>query len=173
MRHSILLVKSTFLSTTILLLLHGSKYRILPKQITYPLPIVVSLLKPLSFPNLTTWLYYPSPRNVKAKHISEIKTLAEHHEVADKLSDLIQKDGAGSWPPNANHNHVTWPSALQPYKEIYLELASLLPQANRSLDDDENLARITNFRERFRKSLQERVKLDEVMEVSSSVYSVW
>jgi hypothetical protein len=118
------------------------------------LPIV--LPQPLHFSDITTWLHRPGSRNTKEEKINEIDALAEHHEVAEKLNDLIKKDGAGSWPPNANHDHAIWPAALRPYKEIYLELASLLPQATPSLDDSVKL-------------LKDRVKTDEVMEVSGPV----
>lgn len=80
-----------------------------------------------------------SPREEK---LGAIKALAEHHEVAETLNELIQKDGAGSWPPNTKHTHTTWPLPLRAYKEIYLELAPLLPQAEPSLDDQVNIARI-------------------------------
>jgi hypothetical protein len=109
---------------------------------------------------------YQSNLNDKREgKIEEIKGLAEHHEVAEILTDMIHKDGAGSWPPNANHAHGTWPAALQPYKEIYLELAPLLPQAIPSLDDEVNITRIKEFRQRFRSSLRERVDLGEVRKV--------
>jgi hypothetical protein len=127
------------------------------------------LPQPLHFSDITTWLHRPGSRNTKEEKINEIDALAEHHEVAEKLNDLIKKDGAGSWPPNANHDHATWPAALRPYKEIYLELASLLPQATPSLDDSVNITRIADFRKRFCDLLKERVKMDEVMEVSGPV----
>jgi hypothetical protein len=97
--------------------------------------------------------------------VNEIKALAGRHKVAEVLHDLINKDGAGSWPPNANHKHSTWPVPLQPYKEIYLELAELLPQEVPSLDDQLNFVRINDFRRRFRGLLVERVDLDAVKQV--------
>ncbi|KAA8627102.1 hypothetical protein TUN199_03420 [Pyrenophora tritici-repentis] len=100
--------------------------------------------------------------NKRHGKIEAIKALTEHHEVAELLSDLIQKDGAGSWPPNTNHVHATWPSPLRAYKEIYLELAPLLPQEEPPLDDKVNVKLISEFRERFRELLRERVNLVEV-----------
>lgn len=94
--------------------------------------------------------------------IREIMKLAERHETAARLADLIRKDGAGSWPPRANHAYSTWPAALRPFREIYQEMAPLLPAANASLDDEVNEELITNFRARFRKLLSERVNLQEV-----------
>ncbi|KAK1918933.1 hypothetical protein P3342_001062 [Pyrenophora teres f. teres] len=100
--------------------------------------------------------------NTRHGKIDAIKALTEHHEVVELLSDLIQKDGAGSWPPNTNHVHATWPSPLRAYKEIYLELAPLLPQAEPSLDDQINIKLISAFRQRFRELLRKRVDLVEV-----------
>jgi hypothetical protein len=138
-----------------------------PTTITKRLPMV--LPQPLRFSSITTWLHRHGSNNTKIKKIDEIEALAEHHDVAEKLNDLIKKDGAGSRPPNANHDHATWPAALRQYKEIYLELASLLPQATPSLDDSVNVTRIADFRKRFCELLQERVRVDEVMEVSGPV----
>jgi hypothetical protein len=122
-----------------------------------------------TFPTLRPGFTDPVPETQKEEKINEIDALAEHHEVAEKLNDLIKKDGARSWPSNANHDHATWPAALRPYKEIYLELASLLPQATPSLDDSVNITRIADFRKRFRELLKDHVKMDEVMEISGPV----
>lgn len=92
----------------------------------------------------------------------DIQNLAECHETAALLTDLIHKDGAGEWPPRANHDHTTWPAALRPYREIYEEMVPLLATSNVSLNDEVNRARITNFRSRFQTLLHQRVDLDEV-----------
>jgi hypothetical protein len=113
--------------------------------------------------------FQPNTSNERSRTIEKIKALTEHHEVAEILSDMIQKDGAGSWPPNANHDHSTWPLPLQPYKEICLELAHLLPQATPSLDDAVNTSLIKEFRRRFRELLNKRVDLVEVNKVSRRV----
>ncbi|KAF2109444.1 hypothetical protein BDV96DRAFT_502674 [Lophiotrema nucula] len=126
---------------------------------------------------LSLWLFNPSAlakwlRGLDVDHakkriarIKDVKALAERHEVAAVLAEMIHKDGAGSWPPRANHHHPTWPVALQQYKEVYLELASLLPQATASLDDQVNIARIAEFRFRFRELLHERVNLNDVQQL--------
>lgn len=106
----------------------------------------------------------------KEKHaknilIEEIKSLADSHETAAVLADLIHKDGAGSWPPRANHDHSTWPEALRVYKEIYLELAPLLPKVTPSLDDDINRACVDDFRSCFRQKLRDRVDLVRVRDL--------
>jgi hypothetical protein len=94
--------------------------------------------------------------------LQEIKDLAERHETAALLSDLILKDGAGEWPPRSNHATATWPAALRPYRDIYNEMAPLLPTANVSLDDEVNRRRIVNFRSRFQTLLREQVDLAQV-----------
>lgn len=103
--------------------------------------------------------------DTKEDKVKDIMRLAKDHETAARLADLIQKDGAGSWPPRANHDHSTWPAALRPYREVYEEMAPLLPAAEVSLDDGANEARINFFRSNFRKLLSERVNLQEVTEL--------
>lgn len=106
--------------------------------------------------------------NAVREMINSIEAVAEQHDSAKAMSILIREDGAGSWPPSANHNHNTWPSPLRPYREIYLELATLLPQQTPSLDDGVNVERIAEFRYKFRTSLQKRVNVAEVQAVSTS-----
>ncbi|KAI1085081.1 hypothetical protein F5B20DRAFT_567796 [Whalleya microplaca] len=101
----------------------------------------------------------------KHRMIEDIKSLSDYHETAAVLTELIHKDGAGSWPPRANHTHSTWPKALQPYKEIYLQLAPLLPRPVPSLDDDVNRAQISKFRSLFGKLLCERIDLVQVKQL--------
>jgi hypothetical protein len=97
--------------------------------------------------------------------IKEVADLTEYHETAACLSDLVRQDGAGSWPPRANHTHSTWPAALRPYKEIYHEMAPLLAAVNISLDDEVNRQRVTHFRSRFQQLLSERVNLGAVTQL--------
>ncbi|KAK0718467.1 hypothetical protein B0T26DRAFT_741428 [Lasiosphaeria miniovina] len=97
--------------------------------------------------------------------IRRILKLADYHETAARLADLIHKDGADSWPPRANHVHSAWPVALRPYKEIYREMAPLLPAANVSLDDELNRQRIDSFRSRFETLLHDRVNLKQVTQL--------
>lgn len=91
--------------------------------------------------------------------------MTEYHEVAEVLDDLIQKDGAGSWPPNANHRSLSWPVPLRPYQEIQVELASLLPQENPSLDDQLNTVRIAEYRQQFQSLLREGVNIAKLKKV--------
>lgn len=113
--------------------------------------------------NLRRCCYWAKPRLEEI--VEDIKAVADCHEVASLLIALIREDGAGSWPPRANHRHFTWPDALQPYKETYLKFAPLLPQHQSSLDNEANLARITSFRHQFSTELSERVDLNRVKQL--------
>lgn len=110
------------------------------------------------------WRLYPRPGNVdetgNASKIQSLRTLKGRHETASILSELVDKDGAGAWPPKANHD--SWPMALRPYKDIYLELVPLLPAAEPSLDDNVNNERRSNYRSLMRKLLTERVNIAQV-----------
>ncbi|KAI1906164.1 hypothetical protein LOZ61_006806 [Ophidiomyces ophidiicola] len=113
------------------------------------------------------------PAPIKADHtgdaerLHKLRALSRHHEVASVLSTLVREDGAGTWPPRANHD--SWPHALRPYKNIYLELISLLPTARPSLDDDINNERRNKYRSIMRKLLSERVNIFEVEILLASV----
>lgn len=96
-----------------------------------------------------------------------MRTLKRRHETASTLFELVDKDGAGAWPPKANHN--SWPMALRPYKDIYLELIPLLPTAERSLDDNVNNARRNKYRSLMRKLLTERINIAQVEEIMAAV----
>lgn len=94
--------------------------------------------------------------------IGDIHRLSNLHETAAVLSDLIQKDGAGSWPPKATHVHHSWPLPLRPYKEVFLLMSPYLAYSEASLDDEVNKLRISKFRAKFSALLEERINLDEV-----------
>ncbi|OTB00861.1 hypothetical protein M426DRAFT_323976 [Hypoxylon sp. CI-4A] len=100
-----------------------------------------------------------------SQKIEEIKALAECHETAAVVAEMIHKDGAGSWPPRANHADSTWPAPLRTYKEIYFELAPLLPKATASIDDDVNRQLVADFRARFAKLLRDRIDLPQVIKL--------
>jgi hypothetical protein len=102
---------------------------------------------------------------VKDDTIHEIMALADCHETAALLADLIRVDGAGRWPPRANHDHDPWPAAIRLYKEAYLEMGPLLATADPSLDDNVNRTRIANFRSLFRELLHERVDMSQVKQL--------
>ncbi|KAF5135149.1 hypothetical protein E5D57_005793 [Metarhizium anisopliae] len=90
-----------------------------------------------------------------------LKELAQHHETAAALLQLVDTDGAGSWPPRTTHGS-DWPAALQPYHEIYLELLPLLSSADPSLDDAVSNEKRSRYRELMRKLFVARVNLAEV-----------
>jgi hypothetical protein len=101
----------------------------------------------------------------ESKNRGNFTPLKEGHEVAKSLNELVLEDGAGSWPPLVDHTLSHWPEALRLYRHIYQELATLLPKATPSLDDQVNTALIAEFRGRFRDLLADRIDLTEVKEV--------
>lgn len=109
--------------------------------------------------------------STKEDTIRHIDDLADFHETAARLSDLFKKDGAETWPPRANHDYLTWPAALRPFKEIYQEMAPLLPAATPSLDDDINRARIDAFRSRFSQLLSEKVNHEDVIQLLAAAHA--
>ncbi|MCJ1425370.1 hypothetical protein MMC29_003269 [Sticta canariensis] len=110
------------------------------------------------------WRLYPRPgdddETGNVSKIRSLRALKDRHEAASILSEMIDKDGAGAWPPKTNHD--SWPIALRPYKDIYLELVPLLPAAEPSLDDNINNERRSNYRSLMRKLLTERVNIAQV-----------
>jgi hypothetical protein len=100
------LLHTTILALASILVLVQKFIRVSPSD--FPTAITKRLPVPFRFSCITNWLHRPSLSNTKEEKINQIKALAEHHDVAEKLNDLIQKDGTGSWPPNANHDHTTW-----------------------------------------------------------------
>ncbi|KAK9424052.1 putative indoleamine 2,3-dioxygenase [Seiridium unicorne] len=88
----------------------------------------------------------------------------QRHELTSAFTSLINEDGAGTWPPKANHTN--WPSALRPYREVYLEMVPYLSTATPSLSDAVNRERCISFRSSMRGLLAERVsnvKVDGIM----------
>ncbi|KAK4150848.1 hypothetical protein C8A00DRAFT_17672 [Chaetomidium leptoderma] len=108
------------------------------------------------------WLLAGSAKDSSNDDSEDVIDLADCHETAARLAELIYKDGAGTWPPRTNYVSSTWPPALRPYLDIYHEMKSLLPAANPSLDDEVNRTRIDYFRSRHAKLLDERIKHDQV-----------
>ena len=113
------------------------------------------------------WSMKPKPREAtqsgNAHMIQHINSLKGHHEIASRLHELVEKDGAGDWPPRANHD--LWPAALLRYKDIYLELVPLLPAKEPSLDDNFNHERRSAYRALIRKLLSERINIVEVEKI--------
>ncbi|KAI9708955.1 MAG: hypothetical protein M1820_003649 [Bogoriella megaspora] len=117
------------------------------------------------------WTCYP--RHTKASETRDTRDVAsqEHtknpHELIDAYADLVKNDGAGRWPPRAKHH--SWPCALRPYHDIYLELAPLLSNEPPSLDDEYNTERRNEFRSRMRKLLNERIDVAQVRKILLAV----
>ena len=101
------------------------------------------------------------------RKLQELRVLRSQHEAAYALADLCESDGAGEWPPKANH--TAWPAALRPYKEVYLAMVPHLPAAKPSLDDSTNDQQRIMFRSRMRKLLAEKVSIFEVEEIMRAV----
>lgn len=99
--------------------------------------------------------------------IQNLRTLTGRHETASILLELLDKDGAGAWPPKANHD--SWPMALRAYKETYLELAPLLSTAEPSLDDNVNIKRMHQYRSLMRKLLTERINIVQIEDIMAAV----
>lgn len=117
------------------------------------------------------WRRRPRPVEIEepgnVSRIRNLRALKGRHETASILSELVDEDGAGAWPPKANHD--SWPTALRPYKDIYLELVPLLPTAEPSLDDNVNNERRNKYRSLMRKLLTERINIAQVEEVMAAV----
>ena len=117
------------------------------------------------------WKRHSRPVDIEdpgnGSRIHELRTLKVRHKTASILVDLVEEDGAGAWPPKANHD--SWPRALRPYKDIYLMLNSILPTAEPSLDNDVSHQRRNNYRTQMRKLLVERVNVAQVEEILIAV----
>ncbi|KAL9581044.1 MAG: hypothetical protein Q9212_004133 [Teloschistes hypoglaucus] len=147
----------------------GSIRSTIPSIVTVVTALAVFLLRRKSILEALFILRKPSKAVVPVEEADEtgtilklqdLKSIKDQHDAAKVLAELIEKDGAGAWPPKANH--TSWPSALQPYKDIYLELNTILPSADPSLDDGVNEERRNNYRSRMRKLFAERVNIPQV-----------
>lgn len=104
----------------------------------------------------------PSSASTRRQGIAGIEAIVDTHETAAVFVDLVHKDGAGSWPPKANYVHEDWPAALRPYRDVLREMAPLLPKTAPSLDDEDNMAYISDFRSRYRTLLNATIDLGQV-----------
>lgn len=100
-------------------------------------------------------------------YIFRIRTSRDGHEAAEALRDMIKTDGAGGWPPKASHRD-SWPTALRPYHDIFVEIAPLLPVDQVSTDDAINQARRVEYRTRMQKLLQERLDISAIESLLST-----
>ncbi|KAI0412803.1 hypothetical protein F5X98DRAFT_391481 [Xylaria grammica] len=103
----------------------------------------------------------------KADKIRHLQNLAAHDDVAASLVTLINRDGAGDWPPRANYK--SWPTALLPYQKILLEVLPSLATPIPSLDAATDARRIGEFRRSMTRLLQENVHLPSVIKVLNEI----
>ncbi|KAI2473630.1 hypothetical protein F4781DRAFT_379654 [Annulohypoxylon bovei var. microspora] len=108
-----------------------------------------------------------APIHSRASKIEHVRSLASQNTVAASLALMVDRDGAGDWPPKANHD--SWPEPLLPYKTIFLELLPWLATATPSLDDAVNTERRETYRGTMKKLLQDRVHLASVMKILEDV----
>lgn len=90
----------------------------------------------------------PQTLNTKLNSFSIVDV---EHEVYSAFIRLINEDGAGEWPPKANHDQ--WPAPLRPYKNVYAAISPLLANADPSTDDEWNQRLCSEFRSRMRSLL--------------------
>ncbi|KAK5625403.1 hypothetical protein RRF57_001119 [Xylaria bambusicola] len=103
----------------------------------------------------------------KANRMQHMRTLAAQHKVAASLIAMIDKDGAGDWPPRANYE--SWPAALFPYRSIYMELLPMLYTDTPSMDDNVNIERRERYRVAVQSLLRDRITLDDVTTILEEV----
>ncbi|KAJ5111074.1 hypothetical protein N7532_001609 [Penicillium argentinense] len=103
----------------------------------------------------------PTPRQ---DYISRVKETRDSHETIKALQRMVKVDGAGSWPPKATHRD-SWPKALQPYHDIFQELAALISVDTVSTNDEINQSRRLEYRKRLQRLLKERINLEAVQSV--------
>ncbi|PQE23419.1 Indoleamine 23-dioxygenase protein [Rutstroemia sp. NJR-2017a BBW] len=112
-------------------------------------------------------LYGSIEETVNESKYRHLRSSRDRHEAASVMSKLVEEDGAGAWPPNANHD--SWPAPLRPYQDIYFELIPLLSAAPPSLDDAVNHERRAKYRSLMRKLLRERINIPQVVEILAAV----
>ncbi|ESZ97408.1 hypothetical protein SBOR_2236 [Sclerotinia borealis F-4128] len=83
------------------------------------------------------------------------------HAAQDSLQDLIENDGAGTWPPTTVYGNA-WPVPLQPFHDIYQAMAPALSVAELSGDDVKNFQRCLDFRVQMRTLYNDQVNMGEV-----------
>lgn len=132
--------------------------------------ILCSLGALILFSGTLVWRRHPRPAEVEemdnSSRVQHLRTL-QSHKTASVLLELFDKDGAGAWPPKANHD--SWPMALRPYKDIYLELIPFLPTAEPSLDDNINNEQRNRYRSLMRRLLNERINIAQVEQMMAAV----
>lgn len=83
------------------------------------------------------------------------------HVAQNSLQDLIEIDGAGTWPPTTVYGDA-WPELLRPFHDIYQAMAPALSVAELSGDDVTNFQRCLDFRVQMRTLYNDGVNMEEV-----------
>ncbi|TGO37458.1 hypothetical protein BHYA_0097g00350 [Botrytis hyacinthi] len=85
----------------------------------------------------------------------------EPHAAQNSLRDLIEIDGAGTWPPTTVYGDA-WPEVLRPFHDIYQAMAPALSIAELSGDDFKNFQRCLDFRVQMRTLYNDQVNMEQV-----------
>ncbi|QSZ32491.1 hypothetical protein DSL72_002069 [Monilinia vaccinii-corymbosi] len=83
------------------------------------------------------------------------------HAAQRSLRDLVEINGAGTWPPTTVYGDA-WPKVLQPFHNIYQAMAPALSTAELSGNDVENFQRCLDFRAQMRTLYNDQVSMEEV-----------
>ncbi|KAJ5088342.1 hypothetical protein N7456_011958, partial [Penicillium angulare] len=125
---------------------------------------LLSLYFNILISTIRSWIEYVRPQN---QYLSLIKNLKPQHASVHKLQYMIHKDGAGSWPPRGSYRD-SWPSELQPYHDIFVKLAPLVPVLDPSMDPSINAMRRDEYRQRVQKLLEQRLDVAKVTSLLST-----
>lgn len=108
-------------------------------------------------------------RRKTTSDLDDLKDLNVQHDVHSAFMKLVNDDGAGDWPPRANHDD--WPIPLRPYKEVYFTMSPFLATADPSTDDEWNKTRCLEFRSRMQALLTDRIDIEAVERTLQTVAS--
>ncbi|KAI1273572.1 hypothetical protein F5Y07DRAFT_391210 [Xylaria sp. FL0933] len=103
----------------------------------------------------------------KGEKIRKLQSFAAYHDVAASLATLINRDGAGDWPPRTSYK--SWPTALLPYQKILLEVLPSLATEAPLLDVASDIKRRERFRRFMERLLHENVHLPSAIKVLDEI----
>jgi hypothetical protein len=111
---------------------------------------------------LFRYIQYDFRRQSSEIRLDDLKALYVNHDVYSAFMTLVNDDGAGDWPPRANH--VGWPLPLPPYKKVDSAMSPFLATSNPSTDNEWNKKRCLEFRSRMQALLADLIIIDAVEE---------